>query len=88
MTDIPDTQLEAWGDLLLTIGSKRQVVLNIIDNKPNGATLFQIADILDWPINRVSGRVTELKDMGKIIDSGERLVNPNSGKKAIVWKTK
>lgn len=83
---IPDTQREAWSDLQENIGDKQRKVFDVIKNSDSGVALFQIANRLNWPINRVSGRVTELKNASLIEDSGKRVVNPDSGKKAIVWK--
>lgn len=88
MPRVPETQLKSWDELQGTIGAKQQAVLSLIKKSSNGLALFQISKFLQWPINRVSGRVTELKNFGLIVDSGNRVVNPESGKKAIVWKSK
>lgn len=83
-----DTQLDAWDDLQETVAGKRQRVLVAIqESKNHGATLFELSNILNWPINRVSGRVTELSKLGLIVDSKERRINPSSGKKGIVWRS-
>lgn len=79
-----DTQRKAWEELQPTIGAKRQAVLTVIRRR-KGAALFEIADHLGWPINRVSGRVTELTKLNLVRDSGRRVVNPASGKNVIVW---
>jgi len=79
-----ETQLSAYAEIKDTLSEARGIVLRAI-NKDGGATTFEIAKLLGWPINRVSGRVTELCDKGAAIDSGERRINPESGKKCIVW---
>jgi predicted transcriptional regulator len=79
-----ETQVQAFESLQETIEQKREKVLSAI-RANGGATLFQLVGILNWPVNRISGRVTELKNQGKIYDSGRRLQNPSSGVKGIVW---
>lgn len=79
-----DTQATAYQEIRETLPEKRRIVLNAIDTL-GLATLIEIANWLGWPINSVSGRVTELAKDGLIEDSGQRATNP-SGKKAILWK--
>lgn len=81
-----DTQIAAYDDILPTLSEKRAKVYGIILERPS--TLFELCDSLNWPVNRVSGRVTELSKNGLIVDSGSRRINPNSGKSGIVWETK
>ena len=81
----PRTQLKAWNDLRQTVTHKRAAVLDVIKKQKNGATLFELCDALNWPVNRVSGRVTELKQRQLIKDSGTTRINPLSGKRGIVW---
>lgn len=83
---ISDTQIDSWDSLQPTISEKRQKVLDrIIDSDYRGMTLFELEEVLQWPINRISGRVTELAKMGRIIDSFHRRTNPKSNKAGIVW---
>ena len=49
---------------------KRQRVYEVILQHPQGVTRKQIAGELGWPINCVTGRVTELRDSGFIIEDG------------------
>lgn len=79
-----DTQLAAYDELQPTVSEKRKRVLDVIAKSPSA--LFDICSILGWPVNRVSGRVTELAEQGLIVDSGSRKINPASGKKGIVWR--
>lgn len=77
-----DTQLDSWDDIQSTLSEKRLIVYKAISG---GSTLFEICKKLGWPVNRVSGRVTELRKSGRIVDSGIRRINPDSGKSGIVW---
>lgn len=85
MANISDTQKESWDSLQPTLGEKQKAVLDVINIKPS--TLFEIACTLRWPVNRVSGRISELRDAGLIVDTGLRRVNPDSGKRGIIWGT-
>lgn len=80
-----DTQLEAWESIQDNLPESRRSVLRVIDNaSPHGITTYDVAKKLKWPINSVSGRITELNSVGLVMDSGQRGVNP-SGKRAILW---
>jgi hypothetical protein len=81
-----DTQMESLESEAPTIPAKRRKVFDFIESRSVlGATLFEISLSLSWPVNCVSGRVTELaKDM-RIKDSGLRRVNSYTGKRGIVW---
>jgi predicted transcriptional regulator len=81
---IQDTQRAAYDEIQPTVSEKRARVLAVITKSPSA--LFDICSALGWPVNRVSGRVTELAEQGLIEDSGSRKVNPASGKKGIVWR--
>lgn len=85
MNRIPETQREAWDDIQESLSDRLSKVYAVIC-KNGGATLTEIASDLSWPINRVSGRVTELRKSGAVIDSGTRRTNPASGKANIVWQ--
>ena len=82
-----DTQLNTFREIKDTLPEKCRRVLKVITGAIEGLTLFEIQDRLSWPVNRVSGRITELRKAGKIVDSGFRRINPESGKKAVVWVT-
>lgn len=82
---IPETQRAAWEDIQERLPDKRAKVFGIIRIVVGGLTLWEIAANLNWTINCVSGRVTELKKAGLIRDSGKRRINPDSGKAGIVW---
>lgn len=81
------TQIDSVKSLQETISEKRLKVLNAIEVL-NGACLFEICEFLKWPVNRVSGRVTELQKDGLIENSGLTKINKESGKKGILWQRK
>lgn len=82
-----DTQMESWKKTREETQTKSQSeIFMAIQNAENGMTLFELVDHLGWPVNRISGRVTELGIDGRIADSGERRENPETGRKAVVWK--
>lgn len=83
---IPETQLDAFRQLK-NANEKRSLVFRAIDSY-GSLTLFELVKILQWPVNRISGRVRELSKQGKIKDSGLRRINPESGKSGIVWVVK
>lgn len=81
-----DTQREAYEAILEKLPERRRAVADVIlGSKDRGACLWDIALYLDWPINCVSGRVTELAKAGIITDSGRRAVNPKTGRRAVLW---
>lgn len=82
---IRDTQRAAWESIQGKLPESRWKVWEAIDRYGEfGVTTFTVADVLGWPINCVSGRITELTKLGMIKDSGRRGENP-SGKKAVLW---
>lgn len=83
---MPKTQRDSYNEIKPSLGQRQQEVLEVIKANIQGLPLFKITELLRMPVNRVSGRVTELKKCGLIADSGERAVNPDSGKAAIVWR--
>ena len=62
---------------------KKAKVFKVIKTT-KGATLYEIARSLRWPINCVTGRVSELRESGSVINSGKTKKNP-TGVRAIIW---
>lgn len=83
---VATTQREAWEDLQVKLGERQRTVLALILRSPCGLTLYEIKNKLGWPINSVSGRVTELRKKGLIQASHHTRTNPETGKAAIVWE--
>ena len=80
------TQVDSLKKLQPTIGIKQKTVYGVIKSKGK-VTNRMIAKHLDWDINRVTGRVSELREKGLVEHAGdyydqatERTVN--------LWKCK
>ena len=80
-----DTQQAAWIELKVKLTERQRQVVEVITSRGGACTSFKVAEVLNVPINYVSGRFTELNDKGVIVDSGIRSINPLSGKRVIVW---
>ncbi|GAB1376863.1 hypothetical protein MASR1M48_17150 [Lactococcus petauri] len=78
------TQLDSWEDLQKHIGKRQLDVFQAITHL-KGATCYEVSIFLNIPINRVSGRITELAKKNLIITNKTR-VNPTSGKLNAVWE--
>lgn len=86
MNTVPHTQLESWDKLQGSLENRQEVVFQAISAAGDqGLTLFELVKLLGWPVNRVSGRVTELAAKGKIKNYDLTRVNPESGKRGLVW---
>lgn len=81
----PNTQIEAYQSLKPFLSNRRKLVYAVISGYDIGIALFEIQQKLGWPINCVSGRVTELRKLGLIEDRGQTVINPITGKRAIAW---
>lgn len=79
------TQIEAYQSLRPALSHRRKLVYEVISKYNIGLGLFEIQQKLGWPINCVSGRVTELRKLGLIEDRGQTVINPVTGKRAIAW---
>ena len=80
------SQLESWEKLKPEIGRRQQQVLDLLDKHPQGLALFEIAQLLNLPINSVSGRVTELCARKLLIDSGRTRWNEYTRRNVTVWQ--
>lgn len=91
---ISDTSIQAWKITQEKLGYAQKQVLAAIRQYPN-STLTEIAGILDWTVNRVSGRITELKKpdpkhgrpVALIEDGGKRKCRI-TGNTAHIWREK
>ena len=85
MSNLPRTQLAAFDSIQEKLPRARQTVLDVISAAgESGIALHEISERLHWPINCVSGRVTELRKLGRVRDSGRRWTTP-SHRLAILW---
>src|SRR6266542_614198 len=79
---VSETRKEAYTKIQDKLGAKQMVVFDTI-RELGRATNEMISEHLNWPINRVTGRVTELKRFG-VIDV-EGLGKNRSGHSAKLW---
>ena len=70
--------------VMKAIAVRNEVYQYLVDH-PEGATADEIAYSLKYSILTVRPRVSELRKMNKIVDSGSRRQN-SSGRMAIAWK--
>ena len=64
----------------------RDRVLFWLQSKDGFGCLWEACIDLDKPKNSLSGRFTELKKSGLIIDSGMRMKDPDTGVNCTVWQ--
>jgi hypothetical protein len=73
-------QLQAEGRL----NANETIVHDVLCEYPCGLSNFKIAELLSWPINRVTGRVNSLVKKNKVFEFREE-INIYTGKRNIVW---
>ena len=85
MKKIRKTQVNSLKKLTPTIGKKRQTVYGVIKSKGK-ITNRMLAKHLSWDINRVTGRVTELVNMGMVKASGTTK-DSETNRTVTLWET-
>jgi hypothetical protein len=88
MKKVNSCQLDAYREVLLGLARKHRQVMEAFIDLGGQATLFEICDHLKLQAHMVSGRITELRNMGALVDSGKVKINPKSLKNGTVWKLK
>ena len=83
---IQDTSLEAYKSILNKLGEKQKEVLEIIKAYPS-LTNTELAQKLNWSINRVTPRVFELRQLKLVIECMKRNCSITN-RKAITWVAK
>lgn len=78
-----DTSIAAAADAAIDAKQLRGLALEHIRKTPS--TADEVADALGKSVLSIRPRITELKNLGKIVDTGDRRKN-TSGKSAKVWK--
>jgi len=80
------TQVDSYKKLVEsgTIGNKQKKVYKTIKSLGQ-ATNRMIANDLGWDINRVTGRVTELVNLGMVSDSGT-FKDTETNRTVTLWK--
>lgn len=82
MSNVAFTSKLAFTSIKCKLGTKQEIVHNAISTLGK-ASNEMLADYLGWPINSITGRVTELKKYG-LIDVEGITVN-KSGHSAKLW---
>lgn len=75
-------KLDAW--FSLGVGPMQHQII-ILLHKTSPLTIYDIAWSMDVPVHRVSGRVSELYQAGRIVEDGHQ-VNESTGRKVTLWK--
>jgi hypothetical protein len=83
---IQDTSLHAYALASQHLGKTQKAVLDALRFFPD-ATNAEIADYMDWPVNRITPRVGELRKQGLVFDAGRRACKV-TGSTAHAWKAK
>lgn len=83
-TEMQFTSLSAYKKLE-RVGRKQMDCFKVIENSP--ASNFDIARELGWEINRVTGRVKELREMD-LVEEAYREVHPVTNRRVIYWQVK
>jgi DNA-binding MarR family transcriptional regulator len=86
MNNTLDTQIAAWKNMQEHLGYAQKQVLIAVEQYPN-STNNELAGILDWQINRITGRINELRKLNLVVDGGKRK-DRITGNTAHVWHMK
>jgi len=81
---IQQTSLESYKALLPTLSERQQIVLEVIQQHP-GMSNHDIARYLNWEINCVTPRVSELRDKGRI-DLCSFKIDRITERKVMTWE--
>lgn len=81
---VRQTSLWAYEEAKLTLGERQRTVLEVIRNFPGIDNMF-IAEKLHLPINTITPRVKELREMGKVRECGKAR-NVRTGRQTLRWK--
>ena len=64
--------VSAFESIAHTLANRQNDVLSAFLRHPSGMTSKEVAEWLESPLNAISGRISELKAMGKIQQVGRR----------------
>lgn len=73
-----------YNDVKPTLGHRQKTIYEALGKRDN-FTNCEMATYLDWPINTVVPRVSELRKMGLVRMAGIRKCNI-TGRKVIAWE--
>lgn len=78
MTTTTDTRDEAYHDIQPTLPKSRDRVYQTLITHPKGLTFSEIGRTLKLPVNRITGRIMELRKAGLVVDGGRRVCGVTS----------
>ena len=81
---IRDTSLLAWADAKRGISESQNMVLSAIKQIGRPATMREIAEYLNIPINRVTPRIGELRAI-RIVRECDKITDPATGRPAYTY---
>jgi len=85
MSNVQPTSVQAYKtDVLPQLGERQRQVYAALASKVN-QTNTEISRVLDIPINTVTPRVKELRELGLVIEDEERTCSV-TGRRAKAWK--
>lgn len=80
---VRDTSREAYDSIVPDLNEKQAIVLAAIEmHQP--LTNSELSEVLGWSINRITPRVLELRNLGKVVDLGKRSCRV-TGRNAHEW---
>jgi len=86
MPGVAETSRLAYYSIRCELDSRKTEVFGVIDDSP-GFCNREIAFVLGLPINSVTPRVKELRDLGLVVCSGVK-VDSMTGRSVKTWKVK
>lgn len=88
-TNIQQTSLEAYKSIRDILGLSQSQVLHVFEIHPavKDWTNLELARYLQWDINRITGRVFELRQLGVLEESRQRSCKI-TGRTSIAWRIK
>jgi len=84
--DIRKTSIEAYHSLLPSLSSRQSLVYNVIKMYP-GSSNLDLCRIMDIPINSVTPRVKELRELGLVVCIGTKQDRVTK-RSCMVWSVK
>jgi len=83
---IQETSLESYEDIRKKLSGRAAEILARIEESAWGLPAFEIAHLVNRPKPWVMPDITHLKKLGLVLKSSERLRDPDTGKRGIIWK--
>jgi predicted ArsR family transcriptional regulator len=81
-----NTSLIAYEEIKDDLGRRQSEVLRLLESSDMPLCNLDISELLNWPINCVTGRVKELREAGLVEDAGVSM-SP-TGRPAHYWRIK